>query len=158
MVSADFAHNNGILLLVRMHWTEVDGPINEIGFAVASAASGPGAFSGVAVYEDGQGVVNRLGLSADAGVQWNTVGAKSIALLSSVARTRDSYFWAGLLWQGSGSGRIAGAPGTVGSSTGLVLNAGKRRSVYLTGQTAFPSTVDIAAANPNNAAYWFTAK
>jgi len=156
LCAADFNHNGGVLLLMRFQWKDVVTSLTELGFCVTSAASGPGAYSGVAVYADGQGVVNRLGQSNDAGAQWTTQGPKSIALASAVSGMVDgAFYWGAILWNGSGAGKIAGVPATMLLT---LANVGKRRSVYLTGQSSFPSTIDISAATLNNATYWMTAK
>lgn len=153
--SADFPHNSGVLLMVRFRYRGSASTISELGFAVASAASGPGAFSGVALYADGTGTVARLGQSADAGVQWTTPGPKSVPLSAAVSVVPGNYYRAALLWQGSGSGRIAGPPTVV---LDALLNHGVRRSTYLTGQTGFPATVDVSAMNTNNTAYFMSMK
>lgn len=153
--SADFNHNSGVLLLMRMQWRDAATLLSEVGFCVTSGASGPGAYSGVAVYADGTGVVNKLGESANAGTQWTTQGPKSIALVTPVTVAKGSFYYIGILWQGSGNGRIAGVPAVI---LDALMNAGKRRSVYLTGQTGFPSTINISTANTNNATYWMSAK
>lgn len=153
--SGDFPHNNGVLLMMRFRWRQASGPLSEIGFGVTSAASSPGAFSGVALYEDGTGVVNRLGQSADSGASWTSQGAKSIPLTAPVAVVKGNYYFMAILWQGGAAGRIAGVPAVIAE---FLMNFGRRRSVYLTGQTGFPSTINIAATTGNNAAYWMTAK
>lgn len=153
--SADFNHNSGVLLLMRMQWRDESTTLSEIGFCVTSSASGPGAYSGVAVYADGVGVVNKLGESVNAGTQWTSQGPKSIALTAPVTVVKGSFYYIGILWQGSGNGRIAGVPAVI---LDALMNAGKRRSVYLTGQTDFPSTINISTANTNNATYWMSAK
>jgi hypothetical protein len=153
--SVDFAHNNGVLLLMRMHWRQASGLLSEIGFCVTSGASGPGSYSGVALYQDGTGVVNKLGESADAGVQWTSQGPKSVALVTPVSVVKDMFYYLGILWQGSSAGRIAGVPAVI---LDALMNAGVRRSVYLTGQTGFPATINIGTANTNNATYWMSAK
>jgi len=156
LCAADFNHNGGVLLLMRFQWKDVATSLTELGFCVTSAASGPGAYSGVAVYADGQAVVNRLGQSNDAGAQWTTQGPKSVALASAVTGMVDgAFYWGAILWNGSGAGKIAGVPATMLLT---LANVGKRRSVYLTGQSSFPSTIDISAATLNNATYWMTAK
>lgn len=154
--SADFNHNSGVLLLMRMQWRDASSLLSEIGFCVTSSASGPGAYSGVAVYEDGTGVVNKLGESANAGAQWTSQGPKSIALVTPYnGMVKGNFYYIGILWQGSGNGRIAGVPAVI---LDALMNAGKRRSVYLTGQTGFPATINISTANTNNATYWMSAK
>jgi hypothetical protein len=153
--SADFGHNNGVLLMVRFRYRGSATSISEVGFCVTSAASGPGAYSGVALYEDGAGTVNRLGQSADAGTQWTSQGPKSVALTAAVTVTPGAYYRAAILWQGSSAGRIAGAPLTI---LDTLLNLGTRRSSFLTGQTGFPATIDVSAMNLNNASYFMTMK
>lgn len=156
LCAADFNHNGGVLLLMRFQWKDPSSLLSELGFCVSSAASGPGAYSGVAVYADGQGVVARLGQSNDAGAQWTSQGPKSVALASAVSgMVEGAFYWGAILWNGSGAGKIAGVPATILLT---LANVGKRRSVYLTGQSTFPSTIDIAAATLNNATYWMTAK
>lgn len=155
VVTADFNHNSGVLLLMRMQWRDAATLLSEVGFCVTSGSSGPGTYSGVAVYEDGTGVVNKLGESANAGSQWTTQGPKSIALVTPVTVAKNSFYYIGILWNGSGNGRIAGVPAVI---LDALMNAGKRRSVYLTGQTGFPSTINISTANTNNATYWMSAK
>jgi hypothetical protein len=151
----DFGHGNGVLLMMRFRYRGSALSISEIGFAVASAASDPGAYSGVALYEDGSGTVNRLGQSADAGAQWTSQGVKSIPLLTPVAVTPGAYYRAAILWQGSGPGRIAGQELVI---LDALLNYGVRRSTYLTGQTAFPTTLNITTMTTNNAVYWMVMK
>lgn len=153
--SADFPHNSGVLLMVRFRYRGSATTISELGFAVTSAASGPGAFSGVALYADGSGVVSRLGQSADAGAQWTSQGPKSIALTAPATVIPGNYYRAALLWQGSGSGRIAGPPTVI---LDALLNHTVRRSTYLTGQTGFPATVDVSGMNTNNTAYFMSMK
>jgi hypothetical protein len=109
----------------------------------------------VALYQDGTGVVNKLGESADAGVQWTSQGPKSVALVTPVSVVKDMFYYLGILWQGSSAGRIAGVPAVI---LDALMNAGVRRSVYLTGQTGFPATINIGTANTNNATYWMSAK
>jgi hypothetical protein len=150
--STDFTHTSGNLLLVRFRNRRAT-QISQIGFCVTSAASGPGAYSGVALYEDGTGTVNRLGQSADAGAQWTSPGMKSIALGTPVAVTPGAYYRAAILWQGSGNGKIASPPAAINST---ILNAGTRRSTVLSGQTAFPASVDVAAMTLNNANYFLS--
>ncbi len=141
---------------MRIQWHDVSTLLSEIGFCVTSGASGPGAYSGVAAYADGTGVVNKLGESANAGTQWTTQGPKSIPLTTPYnGMVKGSFYYLAILWNGSGNGRIAGVPAVI---LDALMNAGKRRSVYLTGQSAFPATIDIAAANTNNATYWMSAK
>lgn len=151
----DFGHGNGVLLMMRFRYRGSALAISEIGFAVASAASDPGAYSGVALYDDGLGVVNRLGQSADAGPQWTSQGVKSIPLTTPVAVTPGSYYRAAILWQGSNPGRIAGQELVI---LDALLNYGTRRSTYLTGQTGFPATLDVGAMTTNNAVYWMVMK
>lgn len=153
--SADFNHNGGVLLVMRMRWRQPSGNLSEIGFCVTSGASGPGAYSGVALYEDGVGVVNKLGESLDAGALWTTQGPKSAALVTPVAVTEGDFYRVAVLWNGTGAGKIAGVPAVILDS---LMNAGVRRSVYLTGQATFPATINVATANTNNATYWMSAK
>lgn len=153
--SADFAHNSGVLLMIRFRYRGDAATITELGFAVASAASGPGAYSGVALYEDGVGVVNRLGQSANSGSSWTSQGVKSLALTAPVNVVRGAYYRAALLWQGSSPGRITGTPAAVLDTQ---LNAGVLRSTYLAGQTAFPASITMSSMNINSAIYWIGAK
>lgn len=153
--SADFGHGNGVLLMMRFRYRGSALAISQIGFAVASAASGPGAYSGVALYEDGAGAVARLGQSADAGTQWTSQGIKSVALTTPVAVTPGAYYRAAILWQGSSPGRIAGQQLVIMES---LLNTGVRRSTYLTGQTGFPASITVSAMTTNNAVYWMAMK
>lgn len=152
--SADFGHSNGTLLMVRFRNRSAT-TIAELGFAVTSAASGPGAYSGVALYEDGTGIVNRLGQSADAGTQWTSQGAKSIPLAAPVTVIPGAYYRAAILWQGSGNGRIAGTPLVI---LDALMNAGVRRSTFLAGQSGFPASVTVSAMSTNNAMYWLSMK
>ncbi|ANZ35226.1 hypothetical protein BBK82_03210 [Lentzea guizhouensis] len=154
-VETDFNHASGNLLMVRFRYRGSAASISEIGFAVTSAASGPGAYSGVALYEDGTGVVNRLGQSADAGASWTSPGVKSIALTAPVNVTPGNYYRAAILFVGSGAGKIAGCAATISDA---LLNHGVRRSVFLSGQTGFPSTLTISSMSTNNALYWLAMK
>lgn len=154
--SADFNHNGGVLLVMRMRWRHSSNTLSEIGFCVTSGATGPGAFSGVALYEDGTGIVNRLGQSADAGIQWTSQGPKSVALTAPITTmVQGDFYRVAILWNGSGAGKIAGVPAVI---LDALMNAGVRRSVYLTGQATFPATINVATANTNNATYWMSAK
>ena len=153
--SVDFNHGSGVLLMMRSRWRQPTGPLSEIGFAVTSAASGPGSYSGVAVYSDGTGAVNRLGQSENAGSLWTTPGVKSVPLLSPANVVQGEYYYWAILWQGSGNGKIAGVPLVI---LDALMNAGRRRSIFLTGQIGFPETINVAAANTNNATYWMSAK
>lgn len=153
--SADFNHGGAFLLMMRFCWRQPSGPLSEIGFAVTATASAPGAYSGVALYEDGVGIVNRLGQSADVGSLWTTQGVKSAALTAPVSMVKGNYYYMAVLWNGGSAGKIAGVPLVI---LDALMNAGKRRSVYLTGQATFPSTINIGTANTNNATYWLSAK
>jgi hypothetical protein len=129
--------------------------LDEIGFIITQAGVTPGAYSGVAVYDDGTGVVNRLAQSADAGASFTSLGAKSVALAAPVTIPAGEYRRIGLLWQGNTPPRIAGAPATIDEAT---MNVGVRRSTFLTGQSGFPSTLTVSAMSVNNASYLLTAK
>lgn len=151
----DFNCASGNLLMVRFRYRGSASVISEIGFAVTSAASGPGAYSGVALYEDGAGLVNRLGQSADAGAQWTSPGVKSIPLAAPVNVTPGSYYRAAILFVGAGAGKIAGCAATI---LDPLLNHGTRRSVYLSGQSAFPASLTVSSMSTNNALYWLAMK
>jgi hypothetical protein len=99
-------------------------------------------------------VVNKLGESANSGTSWTSQGVKAVPLITPVAVVKGTYYRAALLWQGSGSGRIAGTPLTI---LDAIMNNGTRRSTFLAGQTAFPATLTVSSMSTNNALYWITA-
>ena len=107
------------------------------------------------MYADGTGVVARQGISADAGASYTSLGAKSIPLTTPVAVTRGEFRWIGYLWQGGAVPRLFAPPGP---PDGAMLNVGRRRSVYLSNQTGFPSTVDVSTGTANTTTYWFGLK
>lgn len=153
--STHFPTISGTLVLVRHRFREAM-DIDEIGFVLQQAGATPGAYSGVAVYADGTGVVARQGQSADQGSVFTSTGAKSLALTTPVTGvTAGEYRWIGYLWQGASPPRLFSPPGP---PDGVMLNVGRRRSVYQTGQTGFPATMDIAAMTLNSTTYWFGLK
>lgn len=153
--STDWSTNGGVLLLVRAVFPE-DSSFTTLDFGLSAAGASPGAYSGVAVYEDGQGVVNRLAQSADLGsVLSGTIGLKSASLGTTINVTAGSALWLGYLSTCSSAPKIAGLPAAIRD---FVANMGNRRSVFLTSQSSFPSTIDIAAANINNASYLLAVK
>lgn len=153
--SADFGHNNGVLLMMRFRYRGTATLLSEIGFIVTSAASDPGAFSGVALYEDGTGSVDLLGQSANTGTAWISTGLKSVPLSAPAAVVPGQFYRAAILWQGSSAGRIAGQPLVISDEA---LNAVSRRSSYLTGQSGFPAAIDVSSMITNNAIYWLGMK
>jgi hypothetical protein len=154
MCSAHYPTNNGLLILVRHRFRKAM-TIDEVGFVLWQAASGPGAYSGVAVYEDGTGVVNKQGESPDAGASYTSVGPKSIALTSGVTVAANTFRWIGYLWTGSAAPHLFSPPGPDGES---MMNVGRRRTCFITGQSAFPSTLDVSSMNINTTPYWFSFK
>jgi len=154
LCSTHFATSNGTLILVRHRFRKAMS-IDEIGFVLQQAGVTPGAYSGVAVYEDGTGVVNRLAQSADMGAVFTSIGAKSLPLTVPAVVAAGEFRWIGYLWQGSSPPRLFAPPGP---PDGSIMNVGRRRTLFLGGQTGFPSTLDIAAMTPNTTTYWFSLK
>ena len=142
--------SSGTLILMRVHFREAL-TLAQIGVVVVTAGVGPGAYSGAAIYEDGQGTINRLAQSADAGATFTTAGSKTIPLTGTQSIAAGDYRWIGLLFQGGNPPTIAGPAASVSPAT---LNIGARRCVYAGGQTGFPSTLDVAAMSLNNATYF----
>lgn len=154
LCSTHFATANGTLILVRHRFRKTMS-IDEIGFVLQQAGVTPGAYSGVAVYADGAGSVARQGQSADFGAVFTSTGAKSLPLSAPVAVAAGEFRWIGYLWQGSSPPRLFAPPGP---PDGSIMNVGRRRTVFQTGQTAFPATLDVSAMTPNTTTYWFSFK
>lgn len=152
--STHYPTNNGVLFLVRHRFRKAMS-IDEIGFVLQQAGGSPGAYSGVAVYEDGVGVVNRLAQSADQGAAFTTIGVKSLALTAGVAVAAGEFRWIGYLWQGGSVPRLFAPPGPPDES---IMNVGRRRTVFQTGQTGFPSTMNVSTMSINTTTYWFSFK
>lgn len=152
--STHYPTNNGVLFLVRHRFRKAMS-IDEVGFVLQQAGGSPGAYSGVAVYEDGVGVVNRLAQSADQGAAFTTIGVKSLALTAGAAVAAGEFRWIGYLWQGGSVPRLFAPPGPPDES---IMNVGRRRTVFQTGQTGFPSTMNVAAMSMNTTTYWFSFK
>lgn len=154
MCSTHYPTNSGTLFLVRHRFRKAM-TIDEIGFVLQQAGTTPGAYSGVAVYADGTGSVGRQAQSADQGAAFTTIGAKSLALTAGAAVAAGEYRWIGYLWQGSTPPRLHAPPGPVSDT---MMNVGRRRSVFLGSQTAFPATLDVSTMILNTTTYWFSFK
>lgn len=152
--STHFATASGLLVLVRHRFRKTMS-IDEIGFVLQQAGTTPGAYSGVAVYADGTGSVARQGQSADQGSAFTSIGAKSLPLTAGVPVTAGEFRWIGYLWQGSTPPRLHAPPGPVSET---MMNVGRRRTLFLSGQTGFPSTVDVSTMTQNTTTYWFSFK
>lgn len=154
LCSTTFATASGTLILVRHRFRKTM-TIDEIGFVLQQTGTVPGAYSGVAVYDDGTGTVNRLAQSADAGSVFGTLGERSIALTAGVSVSAGAFRWIGYLWQGSTPPRLYAPPGPAGAE---VFNVGRRRSVFLSAQTGFPASLDVSTMTANTTTYWFSFK
>jgi hypothetical protein len=150
--AAHYVTNNGVLFLVRHRFRKAF-TLDEVGFVLWQAGVSPGAYSGVAVYEDGQGTVNRLAQSADQGSAFTSVGAKSLPLTAGVSVAAGDFRWIGYLWQGSSAPHLTAPPGPEREA---MMNVGARRTVFTTGQSGFPSSLDVSALTLNTTTYWFS--
>jgi hypothetical protein len=150
--SAHYQTASGVLFLVRHRFRKAMN-IDEIGFTLWQAGTSPGAYSGVAVYEDGNGTVNRLAQSVDMGAVFTSVGAKSIPLAAPLAVAAGEFRWIGYLWQGSTPPHLTAPPGPEREA---MMNVGRRRTVFQTGQSGFPSTLNVSAMTLNTTTYWFS--
>jgi hypothetical protein len=150
--AAHYVTNNGVLFLVRHRFRKAF-TLDEVGFVLWQAGVSPGAYSGVAVYEDGQGTVNRLAQSADQGSAFTSVGAKSLPLTAGISVAAGDFRWIGYLWQGSSAPHLTAPPGPEREA---MMNVGARRTVFTTGQSGFPSSLDVSALTLNTTTYWFS--
>lgn len=152
LCSSNFPTASGTLLLIRHRFRKAM-TVDEIGFVLQQAGTVPGSYSGVAIYADGTGSVARQAQSADAGASFTSTGAKSLALTAGHAVAAGDFRWIGYLWQGSTPPRLYAPPGPADSA---MFNVGRRRSVFLAGQTAFPASLDVSAMTVNTTHYWFS--
>lgn len=110
-------------------------------------------YSGLALYADDG---TRLSKTADSLTTFTTgsPGPRGLVLETPVDVTINTHYWLAMLCcQGGGSPKVAStyAPPDIPEP---VINGGHRRSIFLTGQTSFPATVDITTANLNNGIHW----
>lgn len=154
VLQAEYNAGNGVLLMQRVYF-----PRSEVisSLFACITVNGDGSAIGenaMALYDD-SGTL--LAKSADSltPFQSGSVGAHEFPLLTPQSVTAGTYGWIAVLSNtGGGVPKLASTTAFLPEN---VLNLGHRRSVYLTGQSSIPSSVNIAAANVNNGVHWFGA-
>lgn len=148
IAAAEFALTSGQCVFIRCY-VPVNMTITDVDLAVTTATNPvAGTYSGVGLYTDA-GVL--LSKSADASATLLTTGVKTISLSAPQDLTAGTYVWLAVLWQGTGTVKVAGCTAVVKD---FVLNAGARRALFLNSQTTIPASFTPASASTNNAIHW----
>lgn len=151
IASADFSLASGQCVFIRCY-VPVDMTVSSIDLAVTSVSSPvAGTYSGVGLYTDAGTLLSR---SSDAGSTLTTTGVKTIDLPEAQSLTAGTYVWLSVIWQGTGTVKIAGCTLAVKD---FVLNAGARRALFLNSQTTLPDSFTPASVSTNNAIHWLAA-
>ena len=153
-LTADYNVGSGLLLLSRVHFPRTQ-EIETLHCLLTGTGTGDEVgTSGMALYAD-DGLL--LSASADDLVAFvfGPPGRRSFDLTDPQPVTAGAHGWLALLFGGNGT--APKSPATPTSLAEEVINVGARRSVYLTGQSDFPASVNIAAATVNNGVFWMAA-
>lgn len=144
----------GVMIMLRVRFPRSE-TISTLHSIVTTTGAGPAVGdSGMALYSDAG---NLLSKSADLLVNFTggAFGKRDYPLADPQTVTAGDLGWLALLFNGGGG--AAQSPSTPANLIDPVVNVGARRSVYLTGQSTFPASVDIAGATLNNGVHWMAA-
>lgn len=144
----------GVMILNRVRAAVNDTWSTLYAMVTGNGSGSPTGFNGMAIFDDGGTLLKK---STDSITPWTSgaAGGHAFPLSSSQAVVAGTHYWIGILYNGDGTRPTLGS--TAGALNDNVINYGSRRSVYLTGQSDFPASVDTATMSLNNAIHWLAA-